>query len=85
MHDPYFLECMLGEDLEKIGDKPIIKIFHSLASPGTSKEDYQLAIQGIDLGTELWWANKLSAPGKTPIISLPGSDPAAWISTHLGE
>lgn len=83
-HDPYFLECVLGEDLEKLSEIPILKLFHNIA-PQTSKEDYHLGLKGIELGTDLWWADRIYPEGNYNTTMFPGADPGTWIRSHLGE
>jgi hypothetical protein len=85
-HDPYFLEfeCLLGDDLEKLKDIPILGIFNKLAV-GTSQEDFNLSLRGIELGKYLSWADILYSSGIYNITWFPGTDPGKWIRNYLKE
>lgn len=84
VHDPYFLECMLGDDLEKLKDIPILNFAHQLAK-GTSHEDYSLSLQGIELGADLWWADEVYSKGNYNVTMFPGADAGNWIRIHLKD
>ena len=84
IHDPYFLECTLGDDLEKLKNIPILNLAHQLAA-GASHEDYSLSLQGIELGADLWWADEVFSNGNYDVTLFPGADPGNWIRTNLKE
>ena len=73
VHDPYLLESLCGDDLEKLrellGDN-ITNRFNE-----TSKEDYLLGLAGIEFGA-LMWKNH----GRYAYF-----DPGGWIRTHLSD
>lgn len=52
IHDPYFLEDCLGDDLELLRGVKVLNIWPKHAS-GTSKEDWNLTQEGINLGNLL--------------------------------
>ncbi len=48
VHDPYYLECIFGNDLEKLKAVPIIGFIPNFTTE-TSREDFNLAMKGIEL------------------------------------
>jgi hypothetical protein len=65
-HDPYILENVCGDDLEKlkgikIGDQDITNYFSE-----TSEADYRLGVKGMEFGRMLWrygWADYINPGG----------------------
>jgi hypothetical protein len=72
-HDPYMLEPLCGEDLEKLNGilgEDITKRFNE-----TSKEDFLLGIKGIEFGARMW-----KTQGRYVFF-----DPGNWIRTNLSD
>lgn len=77
-HDPYPLENCNGQDLVKWQQaKDILRQFWSKSVSGTSKEDYDLGIKGMQYGILVRY-NILS-------LNLIPFNPGTWISNNLGK
>ncbi len=70
VHDPYFLEGLCGPDLQKLNNVKIFSAWAKLAT-GTSRQDYNLSLKGIQFGTYIRNPRLLSA------------DPGEWIRRNL--
>jgi hypothetical protein len=68
----YYLEYIFGDDLKNLRNVPIVSINPSFTDE-TSKEAYDLALKGIELGSELAWAN----------LFQKRFDSGAWIRNNL--
>lgn len=73
-HDPYLLECFLGDDLNKlkginVGGNDITQFFDE-----TSREDYLLGDKGIEFGRMMW------RYGWTSVVN-----PGGWIRVNLSS
>jgi RHS repeat-associated protein len=80
-HDPYFLECLFGKDLIDLKDKKIkpwvlqqALITWSKNTIGTSKQDFDLGLKGIEFGQEY-----INLGSGTKILYSPGT----WIRNNL--
>jgi RHS repeat-associated protein len=75
-HDPYFLEDQCGQDLVnwQKSKNPFLQ-FWANSTAGTSEEDFNLSLKGIEFGTQV----KLSLYSG----NLLPFDPGAWIADNL--
>ncbi len=94
VHDPYFLEGICGDDLNRL--YPLLNAI-PVVGPSlpplfgeTSEQDYHLSQKGMELGSGLWWsfdiAPQVCVAGQcVGPMKVPGavSDPGAWIRTQL--
>jgi hypothetical protein len=74
VHDPYYLEWLCGDDLEKLGfinidGQSITNHFNE-----TSSQDFFLANIGMEFGSTMWWFG-----------SFPYFSPGNWIRANLSS
>lgn len=90
VHDPYWLEGICGDDLQRLNRIPIIGPRITPLFGETSQEDFALGLKGMQLGNGLWWSfdvipSVCVAGHCTSPVKVPGgiSDPGSWIRANL--